>query len=96
MLARDRYLDRHHETPTIVGSRQVKSVETHDEGTCTEVGRDYLELGPLRVNLWIGATFVHHLCTDRRHEEKAENARHLASNPVHRDCGVAPRGWTSA
>ena len=23
-------MDRHHETPTIVGSRQVKSVETHD------------------------------------------------------------------
>ena len=24
----------HHETPTIVGSRQVKSVEHHEEGSC--------------------------------------------------------------
>ena len=39
------------EFATIVGSRQVKSVETHDEGSGTEVGRDYLELGPVRTNL---------------------------------------------
>ena len=30
----DRYTDRRHEMSTIVGSRQVKSVETHDEGSC--------------------------------------------------------------
>ena len=51
-------MDRHHETPTIVGSRQVKSVETHDEGSCLEVGRDYLDLGPVRANLWIGVTKI--------------------------------------
>ena len=30
----DRYTDRHHELATIVGSRQVKSVEHHEEGSC--------------------------------------------------------------
>ena len=38
------------EAVTIVGSRQAKSVETHDEGSCLEVGRDYLDLGTDRCH----------------------------------------------